>query len=202
MAEEILSTLLKEYSQRKLQAELDLEKRKEDLYNKFPRLRQIEDDLNSFAISTAKNILKNGTSKAEEQELENRVLLLKNEKIKILEQLSLPSNYLQPFYRCNICKDTGYVSNGGYNMIMCSCLKQKLLDYSFNKSNLSNLETENFSTFNPDLFSDEVDVAKFHFNISPRKNIINIYNKCLEFTENFDDPNQKNLLFTGNTGLR
>ena len=202
MADEILNSLLKEYSQKKLQAELDLEKRKEELYNSIPRLRQIEDDLNNFAISTAKNILKNGSSPEEEQELKNKVELLKAEKARILAELNLPDNYLQPFYTCSICKDTGYVSDGGYNMVMCSCLKQKLLDYSFNKSNISNLNKENFSTFNPNMFSDEVDIAKFHFNISPRTNILNIKNKCVQFVENFEDPAQKNLLFTGNTGLR
>lgn len=202
MADEILNSLLKEYSQKKLQAELDLEKRKEELYNSIPRLRQIEDDLNNFAISTAKNILKNGSSPEEEQELKNKVELLKAEKARILAELNLPDNYLQPFYSCSICKDTGYVSDGGYNMVMCSCLKQKLLDYSFNKSNMSNLNKENFSTFNPNMFSDEVDIAKFHFNISPRTNILNIKNKCLQFVENFEDSAQKNLLFTGNTGLR
>ncbi len=202
MADEILNSLLKEYSQKKLQAELDLEKRKEELYNSIPRLRQIEDDLNNFAISTAKNILKNGSSPEEEQELKNKVELLKAEKARILAELNLPDNYLQPFYTCPICKDTGYVSDGGYNMVMCSCLKQKLLDYSFNKSNMSNLNKENFSTFNPNMFSDEVDIAKFHFNISPRTNILNIKNKCVQFVENFEDPAQKNLLFTGNTGLR
>ena len=202
MADEILNSLLKEYSQKKLQAELDLEKRKEELYNSIPRLRQIEDDLNNFAISTAKNILKNGSSPEEEQELKNKVELLKAEKARILAELNLPDNYLQPFYSCSICKDTGYISDGGYNMVMCSCLKQKLLDYSFNKSNMSNLNKENFSTFNPNMFSDEVDIAKFHFNISPRTNILNIKNKCVQFVENFEDPVQKNLLFTGNTGLR
>lgn len=202
MADEILNSLLKEYSQKKLQAELDLEKRKEELYNSIPRLRQIEDDLNNFAISTAKNILKNGSSPEEEQELKNKVELLKAEKARILAELNLPDNYLQPFYSCSICKDTGYISDGGYNMVMCSCLKQKLLDYSFNKSNMSNLNKENFSTFNPNMFSDEVDIAKFHFNISPRTNILNIKNKCVQFVENFEDPAQKNLLFTGNTGLR
>ena len=202
MVDEILNSLLKEYSQKKLQAELDLEKRKEELYNSIPRLRQIEDDLNNFDISTAKNILKNGSSPEEEQELKNKVELLKAEKARILAELNLPDNYLQPFYSCPICKDTGYVSDGGYNMVMCSCLKQKLLDYSFNKSNMSNLNKENFSTFNPNMFSDEVDIAKFHFNISPRTNILNIKNKCVQFVENFEDPAQKNLLFTGNTGLR
>ena len=202
MSDEILNSLLKEYSQRKLQAELDLEKRKDELYEKVPKLREIEDNLNSFAISTAKNILKNGNSREEQQELKNKVNFLKAEKMRILKELNLPETYLQPFYSCPICKDTGYVSDGGYNTVMCSCLKQKLLDYSFNKSNMSNLDSENFSTFNPNRFSDEVDIAKFHFNISPRTNILDIKNNCIKFVENFEDPVQKNLLFTGNTGLR
>lgn len=201
MSDEILNSLLKEYSQKKLKAELDLEKRKEELYNKAPRLKEIEDNLNNFAIFTAKSILKNGTNLYED-ELKNRVNNLKLEKAKILQDLSLPSDYLKPSYDCKICNDTGYVSDGGYNMKMCSCLKQKLLDYSFNKSNMSSLDKENFSTFNPNMFSDEVDLAKYHFNISPRTNILNVKKKCEEFVENFDNANQKNLLFTGNTGLR
>ena len=201
MSDEILNSLLKEYSQKKLKAELDLEKRKEELYNKAPRLKEIEDNLNNFAIFTAKSILKNGTNLYED-ELKNRVNNLKLEKAKILKDLNLPSDYLKPSYDCKICNDTGYFSDGGYNMKMCSCLKQKLLNYSFNKSNMSNLDKENFSTFNPNIFSDEVDLSKFNFNISPRTNILNIKQKCEEFVANFDNTNQKNLLFTGNTGLR
>lgn len=92
--------------------------------------------------------------------------------------------------------------NNNYKTEMCNCLKQKLLNYSFNKSNMSNLDKENFNTFNENIFSDEVDLSKYKFNISPRKNIINIKNKCIDFVNNFDNINQKNLLFTGNTGLR
>ena len=65
-----------------------------------------------------------------------------------------------------------------------------------------NLKNENFSTFNENIFSDEVDVAKYRFNISPRTNIKNIKQKCIEFVQNFDNPNAKNLLFTGGIGLR
>ena len=85
---------------------------------------------------------------------------------------------------------------------MCNCLKQKLLDTSFHKSNMTNLDKENFDTFNERLFSDEIDVAKYRFNISPRENMKNIKQKCLEFVEDFDNPDAKNLLFVGNTGLR
>ena len=202
MANELLNSLLKEYEKKKLNAELKAEKRKDDLYEKFPKLKEIEDELNSFAINTAKNILKNGNKKEEQEELKNKIAILKQKKENIFKELNIPTDYLKPLYECKICNDTGYITDGNYKTTMCSCLKQRLLDYSFNKSNMSNLDKENFSTFNPNIFSDEVDVAKYRFNISPRKNILNIKDKCIEFVENFDNPNYKNLLFTGSTGLR
>lgn len=200
MSNEVLNSILKEYEQKKLNAELDLEKRKKSLYEQVPRLKKIEDDLNNYAIMTAKNILNNFEYSI--SELQKKINTLKKEKSEILNELNLPSDYLQPNYSCKICKDTGYIKMDNYKTKMCNCLKQKLLDYSFNKSNMYNLDKENFNNFNKNIFSDEVDLSKYKLNISPRKNIINIKNKCMEFVENFDDLNQKNLLFTGGTGLR
>ena len=200
MANEVLNSLLREYEQKKLKAELDLEERKSELYNRFPRLQQIEDELNNFAIQTSKNILLNNKSSL--AELDSKIENLKYEKACILQDANLPFDYLKPNYECSICEDTGYIFKDNYKSEMCSCLKQKLLDISFNKSNMSNLDKENFDTFNLNIFSDEIDVAKYRFNISPRKNIENIKNKCIHFVENFDNPNCKNLLFSGNTGLR
>ena len=200
MSNEVLNSILKEYEQKKLNAELDLEKRKKSLYEQVPRLEKIEDDLNNYAIMTAKNILNDYDYSI--SELQKKINILKLEKSEILNELNLPSDYLQPNYSCKICNDTGYIKTDNYKTKMCNCLKQKLLDYSFNKSNMYNLDKENFNNFNENIFSDEVDLSKYKLNISPRKNIINIRNKCIEFVENFNNLNQKNLLFTGGTGLR
>ena len=199
MFNELLPTLLKEYEQKKLKAEIDLDKRKEELYSKIPELKEIEDEINSSAISKAKEILLNNSKSIDS--FKQKVSDLKLKKEQILRENGINESYLEPNYECKICKDTGYVTDSNYKTRMCNCLKQKLLDYSFNKSNMYNLKNENFSTFNENIFSDEVDVAKYRFNISPRKNILNIKEKCIEFVENFDNPNYKNLLFTGGTGL-
>lgn len=200
MANEILDSLLKEYEQKKQKAEYEAEKRKGELYKKVPKLQKIEDDLNSFAILTAKNILLHNTSSLDE--LKQKSEKLKYEKARIIQEANLPNNYLLPQYECSICNDTGYISKNNYTVEMCTCLKQKLLNETFNKSNITNLDKENFDTFNEKLFSDEINVAKYRFNISPRENIKNIKQKCIEFVENFDNPEYHNLLFTGNTGLR
>jgi len=199
MSSEILSTLLLEYDQKKRRAELDLEKRKQELYVALPRLQEIETELNNFAINTAKNILKGSSNSLNDLNL--KVKELKIEKEKLLTENKIPDNFLEPHYDCYICNDTGYIQSENSASSICSCLKQKLLDISYNKSNISNLGKENFDTFRPEIFSDKPEPEKYKINISPRQNIVSIKEKCLEFIENFDNPESHNLLFTGNTGL-
>lgn len=199
MSNEILSKLLSEYEQKKRKAELDLEKQKEDLYKKLPRLQEIETELNTFAISMAKNIL-NGSLESI-QNLNKKVADLKKEKAEIFEKNNLSEDFLKPKYSCKICNDTGYIQKEGQAPYICPCLKQRLLDISYNKSNISNLSKENFDTFNANIFLDKAEPEKYRFNISPRDNILMIKQKSIEFVENFDNPDYKNLLFTGNTGL-
>lgn len=199
MSNEILSALLAEYEQKKLKAELNAEKRKDELYTKIPRLKEIEMQLNSFAIQTAKNILSGNTESL--NSFQEQIANLKEEKEKIYKENNITSDYLKPHYQCNSCNDTGYIKSENSLSVMCPCLKQKLLDISYNKSNISNLDKENFSTFNVNIFSDKIDQEKFKINISPRQNILKIKQKSIEFVQNFDNPNSKNLLFTGNTGL-
>lgn len=202
MANEVLNSLLKEYEQKKLKAEMDLDRRKQNLYKLIPRLEEIDNELNSFAINTAKNILNNSSNSNNVENLKQRISDLKKERELILLQNHYSLNYLKPFYECKVCNDTGFVLDNNYKTTMCNCLKQKLLDVSINKSNMYNLNKENFNNFNELIFSDEVDLAKYRFNISPRKNISNIKNKCIEFVNNFGNPDYKNLLFVGSTGLR
>lgn len=202
MSNENLNSLLKEYSQKKISAELDAEKRKEGLYKQFPRLEEIDSEINKYAILTTKNILNKTANSSELANFKNKINDLSKEKFDILLKNNYSEDYLHPFYECSICNDTGYVVDDNYNTKMCSCLQQRLLDYSFKNSNLANVGTENFENFDETLFSDEVDLSKYGFNISPRKNILNIKNNSLEFITNFDSLDQKNLLFAGSTGLR
>ena len=57
MSRNILNELLSDYEHKRTQAELDADERKKILYNKIPVLSEIETELNTFAITTAKNIL-------------------------------------------------------------------------------------------------------------------------------------------------
>ncbi len=195
----ILSTLLKDYERKRLYAEKDLEIRKNKLYTENPRLQEIDDELSKIGISTAKSLIMSNSVDLLNT-LNNKVNILKAEKAEILKKLNLPEDYLLPNYSCKLCNDTGYIKNN-YNSTMCNCLKQEIFNIEYNKSNIANLENQNFDNFSLDKYSDSVNKEKYNSEISPRENIELIKNICMNFIENFDSPTEKNLLFTGNTGL-
>lgn len=191
--------LLKEYEKKRLNAVTEAENKKKLLYNKCPELLEIEDKLHTLGISTAKYILNNNDS-SYLANLKSEIEKLKTEQANILKKLNIDENCLKPNFECNICKDTGFVTQN-YQTVMCACLKQKLLNIEYNKSNMFNLDKENFNNFNFNLYSDEINKEKYNSNISPRENIKVIKQMAEDFIANFDNPNSKNLLFTGNTGL-
>ena len=195
----ILTDILKKYEQKRLQAEKDFEQRKEKLYLENPRLQEIDDELSKLGISTAKAMLFNNSVEALNT-LNSQINSLKEEKTKILESNNLTPDYLTPHYSCSLCNDTGYVTND-FKTTICNCLKQEIYNVEYNKSNLSHLETENFEHFSLDVYSDNTNKAKYNSDISPRENMKIIKKLCDNFIENFDNPEQKNLLFIGNTGL-
>ena len=203
MTNDILNSLHREYEHKKLNAEMDLEERKKKLYSLFPRLLEIDDELNSLGIKVTKSILVNPSERDNYlKNLNKKIKNLKKKKKFILLKNNYTDDFFKPNYSCKICNDTGYILDENFHTVMCPCLKQKLLDISFNKSNIYSFKKENFDNFNEFIFSNEVDLSKYKFNISPRKNILNIRDKCIEFVKNFDNANYKNLLFTGETGLR
>ena len=195
MSDKNLQFLLTEYEQKRRKAEMDLEHRKEELYKKIPRLQEIETEINKISINKAKFILINNTNV---DDLEKEVQNLKKEKEDILKKENIKSSFFKPYYECEVCQDTGYILDETNKTVMCSCLKQNLLNNLYNKSNLSNIDKENFENFNEKIFSDKTIPG---FGCSPRDNIINIKNASLNFIKNFDDENTKSLVFTGNTGL-
>ena len=192
-----LKDLLKSYEQKRILAEQDCEQRIEILLQKNPDLADLIEKINMNSIEISKEILNGNKNKV--NELSKNLNLLKEKKQKLLEKLGVSEEYFLPVYECKKCNDSGYLVDD--NNVMCTCLRQKLLDIKYNQSNIYNLSSENFSKFNDKKYDDTVDEKKYNSKISPRENIHHIKDIALQFIENFDDPSEKNLLFTGNTGL-
>lgn len=203
MDNSLLKQVLHEYDKKRTKAIEDAENRKKELMTINPRLLEIENELSKNSIETSKAIL---LSNSKEQvkllaDLKKKNNSLIKEKNNFIKQLSKENNYLNPHFECKLCKDTGYIEKNN-SLTMCSCLKQRIFDIAYNKSNMGNLERENFSNFNIKIFSDKPNKETYKSDISPRENMLLIQEKVKNFIENFDNPEEKNLIFTGNTGVR
>jgi DNA replication protein DnaC len=192
-----LKNILKEYEQKRTKNILVSEKKIADFYLKNPNLEKITENINKTSIEISKTILLDKNNKNKLNLLNKHLEDLKKERASLLKKLKISEDFFNPDFDCKLCNDTGYLENSQ----MCSCLKQAILNFEYNKSNISSLEYENFNNFNLNLFSDEIDEKKYNSKISPRENIKDIKDAALNFIENFDDENTKNLIFSGGTGL-
>ena len=199
MSDLILKQLLKEYEKKKFIADTNFEYKKSSLYRDYPKLDEINSKINNYAIMLSKLILENNIEEYEKAKEEFEKL--KKDKELIIKNLNLPDDFFKPNYECKLCNDTGYVIDENNKTVLCSCIKQKLFNIKYNSSNIGDLNKENFATFNVSLYSTDINPDKFKANISPRTNIENIKIIAENFISNFDDPEEKNLLFIGNTGL-
>lgn len=193
---------------RKIERQYEIKRNKADalfiaekkaVYDKIPKLSEIDKEITKCGIQTAKLSIseKSVENISAIEKLQKHILDLKNEKEKILEKMHI---VLAPKYDCLKCNDVGYILKDGSSE-MCSCMKQELLNDAYNKSNMNNLQNENFASLDLTLFSDVKENSKYKSELSPRENIEKIIKVSQQFINNFEDTKEKNLLFTGTTGI-
>lgn len=199
MSDTVLKDLLKEYELKKIHAEQLADEKKEQLFKQYPEFEQINSDIATCGLALSKERLQAQNS-SKISSLKQKLELLKEKKHSFLQSINLTEADLLPKYECSICNDSGYITSAN-NLTMCSCLKQKLINISYNKSNINKLDFENFNNFNVNMYSDEVNEEKYHSSVSPRQNILIIKKIIDNFLADFDNLKGKNLLFTGNPGL-
>ncbi|MCJ7854750.1 ATP-binding protein [Lachnospiraceae bacterium NSJ-143] len=191
---EIYKQVLRYYDALKTQAQAQLRQKKEELYARCPRIRDIDSEISLLGISAAKWAVESGESSAARLiELKEKMEGLKAEKLSIMRQAGFEEDYLKPSYRCEKCSDTGFIGSQ-----QCSCFTQKLVDMAYSSSNMREITAEeNFDNFDIDFYSPNR--AK-NEPVSPRENMQMILSVCLEFTKSFG-KRKENLLFYGSPGL-
>lgn len=191
---EIYKEVLRDYERLRSQKSAELREKQTQLYKKFPRLADIEREMNITGVRLARLILEQPVDYIQKAErLRKHTAELKTEKLEILRSNRIPENFLELSYNCTKCHDTGFIDGKE-----CTCFKQKLVDKAYDQSNLKDIiKNENFDFFDIRYYSTEKDPER---NISPRENIQDILAVCIKFTQDFDKKFQ-NLLLYGKTGL-
>lgn len=196
MDKSYIKEILREYEKRRENALFQQKLRQEEVYNKIPRLREIDTEISKTGILIATAMLQNSQSYEESlDKIKTEMEKLKREKAILMTENNIPLEYLDINYTCNSCNDTGFLKNGS----KCNCLTQELINKAYKMSGVQHvLERENFKTFDINIFSTEPFEGEEY---SPRENMLNILNICEGFCINFDEDNEENLLFYGTTGL-
>ena len=195
LTQDIYKEILKEYEEMSNNAKHILENKKKLLYEKCPRIKEIDEELNLTCIKISRALINasKDDKKAYIEEIKKISEKLKKEKEELMIENGISNSYFEDVYNCKKCKDTGFIDNE-----KCECFNQKLINKAYNMSNLGKiLNVDNFKAFNYNYYSNKIDEEN---KISPYDNIVMIMRKVSIFIEEFDEK-FKNLMFYGNTGL-
>lgn len=201
MDRNVHSLIKAEYEKRQKAAADSMRYRRNEAYAKAPQLEEIESRIRAEGIKYNKMILF-GTSPVDRAitELAAKINVLKNEKEYLLVEAGYSTDYLDMAYQCPQCRDTGYIENDS-GAEKCICYKQQLIIYLYAQSNLKLADTENFSSFDESFYPCIVDEKRYKLKISPQENILRIKDRCFHFIDKFSLPEEKNLFFSGPSGV-
>ena len=170
-------------------------RRREDIFRRAPRLREIERELSAAMGRLVTVTFRRGTDPAEEvARLRVENLRLQRERRDLLERLGLPEDCLEERPACPLCGDTGYRDGG-----VCRCLRGYYArEQQRELSRMLDLGGQSFDTFSLEWYSDRVEPGERR---SARSHMEErVYNSCAEFAHRFG-RRFENLLFFGAPGL-
>ncbi len=189
------NSIIRQYEEQQSYNRQALNERVDEVYDRIPAIRELNEQLASESIRLTKLSLLN--KDVPSPDIEGLTRSITAQKEALLSSYGYPSDYLELQYKCPDCKDTGYTDDNE----KCHCFKQKIVELLYSTSNLhSTLNRENFSTFSYAYYNDQYTDPVL--NKTPLENIKRVVSEAKEFIDNFSYPyNCRNLLIYGNTGV-
>ena len=184
--------IMRTYEQKQLHNHKELEKRYAAAYEKLPELKELHETISSLSIGQARKLL-DGDENALAK-LKVQIKELSEEAEALLMAGGFSSDYLEPHYECNDCKDTGYIGND-----KCHCFQSMIIDMLYEQSNLKHiLQKENFDTFSFSYYSPNyIDAETGHSSLAT---IQDAYEEARKFVDTFGKE-FRNLFFYGDPGV-
>ena len=111
-------TLENYYSYLRETANAAAEKRRQEVYSNVPEIKKIDEALSRMNVERIQAMLK----RVDVSDLAEKMNGLEEEKAFLLTENGFDMDYMEPRYRCRLCKDTGVSADGG----RCSCETERL----------------------------------------------------------------------------
>ena len=186
------NAVMRGYEQRQLASRHEQEERVARVYDRLPRVGELDQELSGLAAECAR--LRLAGREQELAEGKARLAALRREKAERLREGGFPADYMEMRYVCPDCKDTGYADGK-----RCHCFERARLRLLYAQSNIEEiLKRENFSTLSFAYYDDEDVLPQLGMTEAAYMKLV--VRRCREFVREFPDKGG-NLLFTGTTGV-
>lgn len=135
---------------------------------------------------------------AEQAAAQTRRLAAENDK-KLrarLKELGFPEDYLDPVYRCPICRDKGWVGDSVREM--CVCFKQRFTRRLYEESSAGTGSAQTFEAFDEAIFPQEEKVSGPY---TQRQLALRARDICRAYAEAYPQTERLGLVLMGESGL-
>lgn len=181
--------IMRGYERRQARALRERDRRREEILEKVPALREVEDQITAAAAERARAALREEKSAFAEGKREALI----EERTRLLRENGYAPEDLQPRYTCPDCRDTGYIGSE-----KCHCFRQIVLDVLYEQARIRRgAEKETFENFSLDCYDDVI--LHDTLGITARDNMAQILDICRRFAEDFPEK-PGNLLLMGEVG--
>jgi DNA replication protein DnaC len=185
-------TLMRQYDELREAHRHELNEHIREIYEKIPRIREIDDAVASESVRYARKKI-TGTS-SDLDEYHDLIGSLNKERTRLLVEAGYPADYLTMQYNCPICHDTGF--NGSER---CVCFQKAATDLLYKRYSLGDiLKEENFARFSFNWYSDTIKDGpsdKTEMELAR-----DAYDAAISFVAEIGKPDN-NLFLYGNTGV-
>lgn len=190
---EHIRALLEEYAAQRAADEADQAARIAEACAREPEIARLREESTETAFGAMRSILSGATAgerAAAAQQMKQRGKAINAQIRALLLRAGLPEDALAMRYRCDKCRDTGYVGEAPARF--CECFEARLVTRQHEDGSMAGVDEQNFERFDPMIAPEES---------GQRDKLIKARNLCERYADRFPDNEYRNLLLTGEGGL-
>ena len=189
---ECVRELLSEYQVRRAQNERELDARVEEAARLDPEIARLREENRDLAFDTIKKLMAL-TDEAERRDcaekLKQRGIFNNGEIRRRLAAAGFPEDHLELKYRCEVCRDTGYVGEAPARF--CDCFEAGLRRMLHEDSSMAGTDEQCFERFDETIFPEED---------GQRARMRRARELCESYADSFPEGDRTNLLIAGGIG--
>ena len=125
-------SIMREYDNQRLENMHDLNMRTQEIYKKYPAIKQLDTQISELAENFAASFTKEGSMSFDEYR--KKLADLRMEKEALLKCYHIAPETLNMQYCCKDCQDTGMIGEE-----RCHCFKQAVVDLLYAQSGLASV---------------------------------------------------------------